>query len=405
MTAAVNRPAGTRPPTTSPRGRDIAGRRVRDFRTPDASSGMLLVLVLLFNLLGLVMVLSASSVTGISEGANPRAYFDRQLLGLALGVVAFIITSRIHYSFWARVAQPAMFGTYAALFGVLLFGVKVDGARRWLDFGPLRFQPSELAKLTMVLFIAHLLSTREAHIGDPRRSLNAVLVFFVPLAALVFAEPDLGTTIILAAIMLSMLFVAGVPLRPLFVLGGIGVACATAAAFAQPYRVRRLIAVSDPWSDPTGAGWQTLQSLTGLANGGLNGVGLGQSRVKWGYLPNSHTDFIYAIIGEELGLLGALVVLAAVLLLGVLGYRTAMRASDLFGQLLAGGITSWFMVQAFVNIGGVVGLVPITGVTLPFVSFGASSLLVTMAAAGLLLNISRDAAAGDAARRRSSSTS
>ena len=214
MTAAVNQPAETRAPTTSPRGRDIAGRRVRDFRTPDASSGMLLVLVLLFNLLGLVMVLSASSVTGISEGADPRAYFDRQLLGLVLGAIAFVVTSRIHYSFWARFAQPAMVATYAALFGVLLFGVKVDGARRWLDFGPLRFQPSELAKLTLVLFIAHLLSMREAHIGDPRRSLNAVLVFFVPLAALVFVEPDLGTTIILAAIMLSMLFVAGVPLRP-----------------------------------------------------------------------------------------------------------------------------------------------------------------------------------------------
>ncbi len=377
-----------------------AGQRVRDFRAPDASSGLLLVLIILLNLLGLVMVLSASSVSAIQDAANPSIYFKRQLIGLGLGIVAFVVTSRIHYSFWSRVALPGLYVTYALLFAVLLIGVRVGGSARWLSFGAFRFQPSELAKLTMIVFIANLLSSREKHIGDTRRSLNPVLVFFVPLGLLVFVEPDLGTTIILAAIMLTMLFVAGVPLRPMAILGGGAVGLATLAAVAQPYRVRRLRALWDPWSDPTGTGWQTLQSLTGLASGGVDGVGLGQSRVKWGYLPNSYTDFIFAIIGEEMGLIGTFGVLLSIGLIGVLGFRIAMRANDLFGQLLATGITAWFMIQAFVNIGGVVNLVPITGVTLPFVSFGASSLVVSMAGAGLLLNISRDVAAGDVARRR-----
>ena len=375
-------------------------RRLRDFRAPDASSGLLLAIIVVLNLFGLVMVLSASSVTALADRVDPTTYFERQLLGLGLGLVAFVVTSRIHYSYWARFARIGLAVAYALLFAVLAIGVEVGGSTRWIDVGPLRFQPSEFAKLAIILFIADLLASRESHVGDIRRSLNPVLVFFAPMALLVFTEPDLGTTIILTVIVMAMVFVAGVPLRPMFVVGGLGVGLAAAAAVAQPYRVRRLVAVTDPWSDPTGTGWQTLQSLTGLANGGLDGVGLGQSRVKWGYLPNSHTDFIFAIIGEEMGLIGTLGVLLAVAFLGLLGIRTALRATDLFGQLLAAGITTWFLFQAFVNIGGVVGLLPITGVTLPFVSFGASSLVVTMAAAGLLLNVSRDAAAADAARRR-----
>lgn len=378
-------------------------RRLRDFRTPDASSGMILLIVVVLNLFGLVMILSASSVTALENSVDPTTFFERQLLGLGLGAIAFVVTSRVHYSYWARFARVGLVVAYGLLLLVLVIGVEVGGSTRWIDVGPLRFQPSELAKLTIVLFVADLLAGRERHIGDIRRSLNPVLVFFIPMALLVFTEPDLGTTIILTVIVLVMLFVAGVPMRPLAVVVGSGAALAGAAAVAQPYRVRRLVALTDPWSDPTGTGWQTLQSLTGLANGGLNGVGLGQSRVKWGYLPNSHTDFIFAIIGEEMGLVGTFGVLLAIAVLGLLGIRTALRASDLFGQMLAVGITTWFLFQAFVNIGGVVGLLPITGVTLPFVSFGASSLVVTMAAAGLLLNVSRDAAASDAARRRAGS--
>lgn len=381
---------------TKPRrpGRDNAGAAARvGQHHADLTSGFILVLVLAFNLFGLVMVLSASSVAAIQEDNSASWYFSRQVVWVAAGAVVFFVASSIGYHFWGRVARPAYYLTYALLGLVFLMGLEGGGSARWLAFGPMRMQPSELAKLTVIVFVAKLLSDRERHIGDRRRSLHPVLVWFLPLALLVFVEPDLGTTIILGCIVMSMLFAAGVPLLPLATLTAIGASGAVVAAIVAPYRRRRLLAFTDPWSDASDTGWQTLQSLTGLANGGLDGMGLGQSRVKWGYLPNSHTDFIFAIIGEELGLIGTMTILLLVFFFALLGFRTALHAPDLFGQLLAAGITAWFCIQAFVNIGGVVGLLPITGVTLPFVSFGGSSLIVNMAAAGILLNISREVGA------------
>jgi len=361
--------------------RDAVGR--------DASHVVMLALIILLNLLGLVMVLSASSVAGIQDVGNARWYFERQSIWLALGGIAFAVTYRIDYHVWSRLARVGYFATVGLLFAVLMVGRTVGGSTRWIDLGVIRVQPSELAKLALILFIADLLAGREEHIGDRRRSLHPCLLFFLPMALLVFREPDLGATVILAAILGSMLFVAGVAMRPLVILGGIAVSLTTLLAFAAEYRARRVSTLFDPWADPTGAGWQTLQSLTGLANGGTTGVGLGASRAKWGYLPNSHTDFIFAIIGEELGLVGTLTILAMFGLLGFLGFRTALRAPDLLGQLIAAGITAWLLVQTFINVGGVVGLVPITGVTLPFISFGGSSLLVMMASMGILMNVSR----------------
>jgi cell division protein FtsW len=204
-------------------------------------------------------------------------------------------------------------------------------------------------------------------------------------------QPNLGTTIILGVIVFAVLFVAGTPIKPLAVAGGVLAGLAGLLAVAAPYRMRRLMAFRDPWKDPLNTGYQTIQAQIGTANGGLWGVGLGEGRAKWGFLPFPHTDFIFAIIAEELGLLGALTVVSLFIAFGVLGIRTALRAPDRFGMLLATGVTAWILVQAFVNIGAVVGALPITGVPLPFVSFGGSSLLVLMAAAGLLLNISRQA--------------
>jgi len=355
----------------------------------DASHVVMFALIILLNLLGLVMVLSASSVAGIQDVGNARWYFERQSMWLALGGVAFAVTYRIDYHVWSRLARVGYFATLGLLLAVLMVGRTVGGSTRWIDLGVIRVQPSELAKLVLILFIADLLAGREEHIGDRRRSLHPSLLFFLPMGLLVLREPDLGATIILAAILGSMLFVAGVPMRPLAILAGFGASLTVLLAFAAEYRARRVFTLLDPWADPTGAGWQTLQSLTGLANGGTTGVGLGASRAKWGYLPNSHTDFIFAIIGEELGLVGTLTILVMFGLLGFLGLRVALRAPDLLGQLLAAGITTWLLVQTLINVGGVIGLVPITGVTLPFISFGGSSLLVMMASMGILMNVSR----------------
>jgi cell division protein FtsW len=349
--------------------------------------------VAILNLLGLLMVLSASSVTSLDEYKTPWYLIQRQFLWVCIGTVALIVTLRIDYRRWRRWVGPVLVvaGGLMALVLVPGVGVGANGATRWLGYGPLTIQPSEMAKLAMIIFAADLLGRRAEKAYDWRLTLKPVMVVFGVFAVLLMLQPNLGTTIILATIVLVMLFVAGVPGKPLGVTVGLLVAGATFFAFAEPYRFRRLMAFRDPWADPLSTGFQTIQSQVGLANGGLLGTGLGEGRAKWGFLPEAHTDFIFAIIGEELGLLGALTVVALFLGFGLLGVRTALRAPDRFGMLLAAGITTWILVQAFVNIGAVVGVLPITGVPLPFVSFGGSSLLFTMAATGLLLNIARQA--------------
>ncbi|HEC09423.1 MAG TPA: putative lipid II flippase FtsW [Acidimicrobiales bacterium] len=381
----------------SRRGSRSRARARTGTRPAPASSGpagdrgfvMLVAIVLVMNLFGLVMVLSASSVTSLTDNGDSWSYFNRQLVWVALGTVAMVTTMNIDYRLWPRISWFVYGAVLALLVAVLAVGVNVNGSTRWIVAGPLRLQPSELAKIATVLAVATLLADREHCLGDRRRSIHTTIVVMAPLMLLILAEPDLGTTLIIAMVAATMLFAAGVPLRPLGGFAGLGLLAAGLLARLAPYRYRRIVAFRDPWADPRGVGWQPLNSLAGLANGGSSGVGLGESRVKWGWLANSHTDFIYAIIGEELGLIGTMAVLAMVALIGFLGLRAAYRAPDLLGRMLATGVTMWLLVQAFVNIGGVVGLLPITGVTLPFVSFGGSSLLVTMAATGILLNVAR----------------
>jgi len=353
----------------------------------------LFAIVVVLNLFGLVMVLSASAVTALYEYGSPWYQFQRQFLWLCLGSAALLVTLRVDYHRWRRYTTPLLLASMGLLVLVLVpgLGVNVNGASRWLGFGQLRIQPSEMAKLTVVLFVADLLARRGDKVRDWRLGLKPVMVVFGAVALLFLLQPNLGTAIILGSIVLIMLFVAGAPLRPLGItVAGLTVG-AVVLAFAEPYRFRRLMAFRDPWADPLNTGFQTVQSQTGIANGGLFGTGIGEGRAKWGFLPEAHTDFIYAIIGEELGLLGALSVVALFVALGLLGVRTALRAPDRFGMLVATGVTAWILVQAFVNIGAVVGVLPITGVPLPFVSAGGSSLLFTMIAAGLLLNIARQA--------------
>ena len=342
-------------------------------------------------LIGVVMVLSASSVVALDREGSSWFYFTRQLVGLVVGIGLFLLTIRIDYRVWRKLAVPAYVGVVALLVAVLVPGVgtNVNGSTRWLAVGPLQLQPSELAKLATLLVVADLLAKRQAWIHEGSRTVRPVLVWFVVVAALLMAQPNLGTTLVLGAIVFAVLFAAGVPAAPLAGWGVLGAVVAAIAALKTDYRRARLLAFLNPWADPSSTGYQIIQSQVSLASGGWFGLGLGASRQKWGFLPEAHTDFIFAIIGEELGVIGAFFVVALFGALGYLGIRAAAQAPDTYGRLVATGITTWFCVQAFVNVGAVIGILPITGVPLPFISFGSSAMLANMAAAGILCNICR----------------
>ena len=339
--------------------------------------------------IGLVMVLSASSVQSEREFGSTWSYFLRQSIWTAIGLVALTIVSRIDYRRWRPLIPLLLFLSIGLLFVVLVpgFGTRVNGARSWLVFGPIRLQPAELVKLALLLFCADLLAKRAAILDDAMMTLGPIVIVVGITAFLMMLQPDLGSTMVMGAIVVSVLFVGGIPLARLVGLVSAGTAASVALALSEPYRRDRLLAFLHPSKDPTNTGYQINQSLMGVATGKLFGVGLGESRAKWGFLPNAHTDFIFAIIAEELGLVGALLVIGLFLAFAVVGTRAALQAPDRFGTLVAAGITAWILAQAFVNIGGVVGILPITGLTLPFVSFGGTSMVVTMAACGLLLNI------------------
>jgi cell division protein FtsW len=341
--------------------------------------------------LGLVMVLSASSVSAFARYGSSFPFFLRQAAYAAIGAAALWLTSRMRHAAWQRLCLPLLIVSVSLLVLVLIPGVGTvaGGSARWIQLGPVTIQPSELAKLAVILFAATLLSKRWARVGDLRQLVIPLAPVMVVVCGLILLQPDMGTAMILVASVLCLAFVAGARLRHLLA----GTAGLTVLGFGlmyvEGYRWARFVSFMDPWADPQGSGYQTIQSLIALASGGTLGVGLGASRQKWSYVPNAHTDFIFSIIGEELGLLGSLTV---VLLFGVLvyaGIRIAVRAPDAFGRLLAAGIVGWFGVQALVNLGAVSGLLPITGVPLPLVSFGGSSLVVSLAAVGILVSVGR----------------
>jgi cell division protein FtsW len=342
-------------------------------------------------LIGLVMVLSASSVQALRNHGSSWYFFNRQLLWVAIGTAAMVATSRVDYRHWRRLAMPLLGIAMVMMVLVLVpgIGIRVSGSSRWLGYGPFRIQPSELAKLGILLFSADLLTRRADRMRDWRVTVKPVVGFYLGIAVLLLCQPDLGTALVTGCIVMGVVFLAGTPLHWM---GGLGAGAGLATlllAKVEPYRWRRMTSFRNPLADVSNTGYQAAQGRVALASGHLTGVGLGSSRAKWGFLPAAHTDFIFAIIGEELGLLGALLVVALFCALAYLGARTAMRAPDRFGFLLAGGITAWVVGQAVINIGAVTGLLPITGVPLPFVSSGGSSLVPMMAAMGMLLNVTR----------------
>ena len=349
----------------------------------------LVVLVVVLSLIGSVMILSASSVAALDLGGSSFAVFFKQCAWLAIGLVCLLVGARLDYHRWAAWVPLMIFGSFGMLVAVLVpgVGINVNGAQRWIGAGEFQIQPAEPAKLAMIVFLAALVAREKERIHDMYVVLRPALVVLGVFVALLMLQPNLGTTVVVCAMVGCMLLWAGVPLRILGVLSGAGLALGTVFALSADYRRARVTAFLDPWADAGDTGYQTIQSLIGVASGGVSGTGLGASRAKWGFLPEAHTDFVFAIIGEELGLVGSLVVVGLFAAMVACGLRIASRARDDFGTMLAVGVTAWFSVQAFVNVGAVLGILPITGVPLPFVSFGGSSLLTAMLAAGILVNV------------------
>ena len=357
------------------------------------SSGFLslLAVVVVLCIIGLVMVLSASSVHDLRAHGSAWYSFIRQVIYVTAGAVAMFVAIKVDYHRWRRLAPTALIGSVGLLFLVLVpgIGVRVSGSARWLGAGPLQFQPSELAKAALVVFCADVLCRRARHVHEGLYALTPALVAFGACGVLVMAQPDMGTTLVMGCIVFALLFVGGVRLRSMGTLLLTGGLAALVLGMLEPYRRARMLAFLHPLADKSNTGYQSVQGLVALSSGGLTGVGLGARRAKWGFLPNAHTDFIFAIIGDELGLIGTVLVVALFVAFAVLGVRAAVRAPDRFGALLASGITAWLVGQAVLNIGAVIGLLPVTGVPLPFVSYGGTSLVIAMGAVGVLLNVAR----------------
>jgi cell division protein FtsW len=358
---------------------------------PDRVSTKTAVLVLLLSLcgIGLVMVLSASAYTSLVDYGSVWTIFIRQVLWMALGGIALYVTARLEYERWRRVRVLLLVGTLLLLLAVLVpsIGVSAGGSARWIGLGQLRIQPSELMKLALAVFAADLLARRADRVHEPGAVVVPLLVVLGLSCILVLKQPDMGTALVLACIALSLLYAGGVPLKPVVkVLVGIGL-LAVALGLAEPYRRARLLSFVNPFAHAQGSGYQVVQSLVGLGSGRLFGLGLAGGREKWGLLPNAHTDFIFSVVGEQAGLIGALALLGLFAALAWYGLRAAARAPDRFGSLLAVGATCWITSQAVINIGAVIGLLPVTGIPLPFISFGGSSLVITMMAGGILVNV------------------
>jgi len=377
------------------------GRRTTVLRISTAT--WLIGLVVVLCAIGVVMVGSASSVISMSLYGTPWSIFFKDLVWVVAGIIVFIVAIKVDYHRWRRLAPLVVIATMALLVVVLVPGIGVSsgGSSRWVGFGQLRLQPSELMKLALALFGADILARRIEKRTPLRQLVMPLLLLAGASVGLVVIQPDLGTAMVLMVITLSLLFASGIP-RELLIKGVLGVtAFVTLAAVAMPYRRARLLSFINPGAKSSGSGYQVVQSLIGLGSGHLVGLGLGNSREKWGLLPNAHTDFIFSIIGEELGLAGCLLVLVLIGVFAMKGLRAAENAPDLFGNLLSVALVAWISAEAILNIGAVLGVLPVTGIPLPFISFGGSSLLITMAAAGMLVNVARQGGQNGPPRKRS----
>jgi cell division protein FtsW len=337
--------------------------------------------------LGIVMVASASSVFSYQQNdGNSWALATRQLMFAAIGVFLMITVSKMHVDAIRRWAPLFMVVVGALLVTVLIVGTAVHGQKNWIDFGgPFRIQPSEFAKLAIVMWGADILD-RKYHLLEQRNHLLIpVLPVSLTVLLLVVLQGDLGTAMVMMPIMASLLYFVGAPRKWFLIMGAAGLAGIAALSLAAPYRMARFTSWLDPYADPQGTGFQVIHGQQALGSGGWWGVGLGGSREKWGTLPEAHTDFIYAVLGEELGIIGTILVLLIFTAIAIVGLRIARGTNEAFIQIAALGIVAWIVTQALVNVGAVLGILPITGVPLPLVSYGGSSLIPTLLAMGILM--------------------
>ncbi len=341
---------------------------------------------------GLVMVTSASVAFAYTQHESAFYYAERQAAWMVIGFVALFVLSRIDYH-RLRPLAPAGAVTVVLLMLLVLvphLGVTVNGARRWFAAGPLgTFQPSELGKLAFAVFVAHWVDKNSHQIGDFQKTFVPFAAMLAGILVLLMLERDLGTSVIMVGIFVSAYWAAGGRVRHMVLLVAALALAFVALSVFESYRLARLTAFVNPWADPLGAGFQATQSLYGLASGGWFGVGIGHSIEKYGWLPEAHTDFIFAIVGEETGLVGTTLVMLGFLFFGLRGYRAAMRAPDRFGVGLAAAITTWISFEALLNMATVTNTLPITGVPLPFFSYGGTAVATTLAAVGVLLSIAR----------------
>jgi cell division protein FtsW len=367
----------------------------------DRATTTLLVLVVVLVVVGLGVTMSASSAVALSqtESQDQWHFLKRQLVGVGLGTLALLVGSRIPYRIYKRLALPLFLVTVGLLVAVELRGITEGGATRWLSIpGLTAFQPSEVAKVAVVFALAFLLERKHKLLTRFGHFIVPVVATVGVVGILIIRQPDLGTLIIIGAAAMAVILASDAPMKFVMVLGLFAVLATIYLAFDADYRASRMTSFLNPYADRSGDGYQVIQGYYALGNGGIFGVGLGASRARWFYLPNAHTDFIFAIIGEETGLIGGLTVIGLFIALAAAGWVVASRAPDRFGRMVAAGITVWLSFQALVNIGGVLGVIPITGIALPFVSFGSTALAVSMGAVGILVNIAQSGVDATSAR-------
>ncbi|MBI2711661.1 MAG: putative lipid II flippase FtsW [Bdellovibrio sp.] len=379
-----------------PKGGKAEGRSIDVF---------LLLTVLGLVLFGLIMVYSSSFIYAQEKTGDGFSFIRKQIVYAGLGLIALWCGSRIHYNRWKIWAYPSLGVVFLLLISIFIPGVgdRIGGARRWLHLGPFNFQPGELAKFVVIAFVARQLVVKQ-YLESVSKTILSALVAPLPVVLLLLLQPDFGTTVIISAVIFAMMFLSGLPARNLGVFLGVATLLGSWLVLGTAYRRNRVATFLDPWSDPTGKGFQIIQSFVGLHNGGIWGVGLGSGKEKLLFLPEAHNDFIFSVIGEELGFVGIFGVVIAYLLLIHRGLKTAwnshLKYQDRFGMLLAAGITLAIGFQGLVNISVVMGILPTKGLTLPFISYGGSALLVDLFALGVLLNIGKGPLQGEAQANR-----
>ena len=353
---------------------------------------LLFMAVIVISVFGLIMIYSSSYIWADYKYGDALKYLKAQGLFLIVGIALMIIVSKISYKYYLNKANIILLVCFFLLILVLIPGIGTirNGSRSWFGIGSFGIQPSEFAKLGLIIFTAKYLSKNRKTIKDIKKGVLPILITTILMFGIIMLQPDFGTGVILVMSIVGLLFVSGVKLSFFTKIGMLGLMGAVALIIAAPYRVQRIVSFIDPWKDPLGSGFQTIQSLFAIGPGGLLGLGLGNSIQKHFYLPEPQTDFIFSIISEELGFLGVILVSSLFVTIILRGFIISMTTNDLFAKYLAFGITFQIAFQALLNLMVVVGLIPVTGITLPFISYGGSSLLITLLGVGILLNISKN---------------